>query len=84
MRWSYFIQKVYETDPLVCPNARKTHLNPGIIGDVATFMAFHDSRSYCQRLASRLPRRAARYTDSGHIPNGSANCLPLRPNHSTH
>jgi len=30
MRWSYFIQKVYETDPLVCPNARKTRLNPGI------------------------------------------------------
>ncbi len=30
MRWSYFIQKVYETDPLVCPNARETRLNPGI------------------------------------------------------
>jgi len=21
-RWSYFIRKVYETDPLICPNAR--------------------------------------------------------------
>ena len=29
-RWSYFIQKVCETDPLVCPNSRKTRLNPGI------------------------------------------------------
>ncbi len=55
-----------------------------VLGDVATFMAFHDSRSCCHRSASRLPRRVARYTDFGRTPNGSASCLPLRPNHSTH
>ena len=55
-----------------------------VIGDVASFMAFHDSRSCCQRSASRLPHRAARYTDSGRTPNGFASYLPFRPNHSTH
>ena len=35
-------------------------------------MAFHfDSRSLCQRSPSRLPRRAARYTDSGLTPTVS-------------
>ncbi len=54
-----------------------------VIGDVATLMAFH-SKSCCKRSVSLLPRRAARYTDSGRTPNGSASCLPLRPNHSIH
>jgi len=29
-RWFYFIQKVYETDPLIYPIARETRLKPGI------------------------------------------------------
>jgi len=35
-RWSHFIQKVYETDPLICPNARETRLKPGIGSTPAT------------------------------------------------
>ncbi len=52
--------------------------------DFYGFSYFFDSNSLRHRWPSRIPRRAARYTDSGLTPNGTASCLPLRPRHSTH
>ena len=40
-------------------------LPTSVLRDVATFMAFQDSSSCCQRSASRLPCRTARHTNSG-------------------
>ena len=46
-----------------------------VLRDVVTFVALQGSSRSCHHSASRLPRRVARYTDSGLTPNGTASCL---------
>ena len=53
-------------DWLVAPLGTQTpDHRRSVLRVVATFMAFQDSSSCCQRSASRLPHRAARHTNSG-------------------